>query len=220
MSWNKHAIHILDFEGNRRTGVVEYGVITFKDEKIEQVLTGYCRPNVLLAKEDIAVHGIEPGTLLHEEPFRVHWELFKKLRQTGVLCAHCASVESRLLRDIWPLPGHVPDFIDESNMGREWGPWLDTLALYRVIYPDLESYRLSDLIEIFELKEKLNTWTAMYCPAKRKQYHAALYDALACACLLENLVKQPGFEGVTLPWLLRYSTVEEEKMQGQMYLDM
>ena len=60
-----------------------------------------------------------------------------------------------------------------------------------------------------------------HCPAERRRYHAALYDALAGALLLRALLQRPELAQATIPWLLQMSTVDGEKrsalQQGSLF---
>ena len=97
-------------------------------------------------------------------------------------------------------------------MGRSvasWGPWLDTLYLYRRIYPQLESHKLGDLIVLFDLQTSLDEHAALYCPAKRRHYHCALYDTLASALLMRRLYEEPDLHSLSLHWLFLQSSSTE-----------
>ena len=49
------------------------------------------------------------------------------------------------------------------------------------------------------------------CPADRRHYHAALYDALAGALLLARLAVEPALADRSIAWLLAMSTLNPEK---------
>jgi DNA polymerase III epsilon subunit-like protein len=72
------------------------------------------------------------------------------------------------------------------------GPWIDTLKVSRLAYPDLESHKLEDLLELLRLADRV----AALCPGR--DAHDALYDAVGCAVLLEHFVTLPGWEAVTI----------------------
>ena len=46
----------------------------------------------------------------------------------------------------------------------DWGPWLDTLPMYKKYYPGLDSYNLEQLINNFHLGELLKRLGQRYCP--------------------------------------------------------
>lgn len=98
------------------------------------------------------------------------------------LVAHNTGTERTLLAQALPM--------------HRLGPWLDTLRLVRRYYPGLASAGLGDVIEVLGLRPRV----AQYCPGR--ETHDALYDAFACAVLLEHFLRLPGWERVTLPGLL------------------
>lgn len=214
----KTAIHVIDFEGSRQSGIVEYGVATVMEGRVESTATGLCRPVGTISDFDRGRHGIGESYVAECERFEGQWELFSGLREGGVFCAHNASVEDGLLRMVWPCPRISPDFFKQGgSAGISWGPWLDTLPIYRRVYPGLENYSLEVLIGLFDLQRDLDDLAGGHCPAGRKKYHSALYDALGSALLLLRLFQEGGLEGVSLHWLLRQSQLSEEahKSAGQ-----
>ncbi|HAV14555.1 MAG TPA: 3'-5' exonuclease [Opitutae bacterium] len=195
-------IHVIDFEGSRQSGVVEYGVVTLHGEQIEATYSRLCAPVGTISDRDRLQHGISEELAAQEARFDTEWELFAGLRESGPLCAHNVAVEDGLLRNVWPYPRSSPDFLDEGQTTASWGPWVDTLQLYRRIYPQLVSYKLGDLIQLFDLEAALAELAGLYCPEKRGRYHCALYDALASALLLRRLYHEPDLGELTLRWLL------------------
>lgn len=203
-------IHVIDFEGNRQCGIVEYGVATLRGQRLVSTDTGLCRSNGTISDFERSQHGIDERTLEDCALFASQWDLFSSLRQAGVFCAHNASVEDGLLRSVWPCPSISPDFFDLGHSSAlSWGPWLDTLWVYRRVYPNLESYNLEFLVDLFGLQSKLDDLAAVDCPDGRRQYHSALYDAMASALLLVRIFEEPDFETVSLHWLLRQSQGSE-----------
>lgn len=272
MFWKEQSIHVIDFEGSPRYGVVEYGVVTVLGGQIAQTRTALCQPDTEMTAKEISLHGIRTRDAAGAPPFAEHRELFFNLRKSGVLCAHHASVENGFLKRNWPYPPLSDDFSaplpngtpehsagiapeqSTSAMRRhsvgtapeqtacatpehstaeapiaaehttpagaeapaphgnpvrpqiaDWGPWIDTRALYAAIYPDLKSHSLGELIRTFALTEPLAQLAAEHCPAPRRKAHCALYDALASALLLLHLGTEDGFEHLTLQWLLEHS---------------
>jgi len=198
-------IHVIDFEGSRQSGIVEYGVVTLNGVEIEAAYTRLCAATGTISDRDRMQHGISEAAVAMEAPFLAEWSLFAGLRERGPLCAHNAAVEDGLLRTVWAYPRNSPDFSGGLRMTASWGPWLDTLYLYRRIYPRLESHKLEDLIRLFELDSSLKRYAELYCPEKRRRYHCALYDALASALLLRRLYEEPDLKTMSLRWLLLQS---------------
>jgi len=94
------------------------------------------------------------------------------------LVAHHAATEQKFLGEAFPL--------------HRFGPWIDTLELARIAYPHSPSHRLEDLIDTLGLDALLR----LRCPDLAP--HDALYDAMACAMLLEHLLALPHWQGVSL----------------------
>ncbi len=195
-------IHVIDFEGSRQSGIVEYGVVTLHGRQIEAAYTRVCAPIGTISDRDRIQHGISEDLAAGEARFDREWSLFSGFRESGALCAHNVAVEDGLLRSVWPYPKSSPDFSEEDRLTASWGPWVDTLYLYRRLYPQLESFKLETLIELFGLAEELSAQAKLYCPVKRGRYHCALYDALASALLLRRLYDEPELGEISLRWLI------------------
>ncbi|MEI7898913.1 MAG: 3'-5' exonuclease [bacterium] len=98
---------------------------------------------------------------------------------TGVpLVAHNAGTERTMLNKLAPL--------------HRLGPWVDTLLLVRRAYPGPASKALEDVVAALGLVERIRA----LCSGR--EAHDALYDAFACAAVLEHLLGLPGWERVTV----------------------
>ena len=51
-------IHVIDFEGSRASGIIEYGLVTLLGQSIESTATRICSPSGPLSDTDISTHGI------------------------------------------------------------------------------------------------------------------------------------------------------------------
>jgi DNA polymerase III epsilon subunit-like protein len=220
-SWSEHPIHFLDFEGNRTSGILEFGVVTLHSGAVAATRTRLCRPVGRISAEDTAVHGLRAETVAGEAPFKDEWEYFARLRESGPLAAHFAAVENSLLKSVWPYPRTAPDFSQQNRPAADWGPWIDTGRLYPQFFPRLGDGKLEQLVTACEVEGELAALAAEHCPPARRHYHAALYDALAGAVLLLALLRRPEFSAATLPWLLQMSTLDAEKrsalQQGDLF---
>ena len=209
MSWVSATIHVLDFEGGRRSGVLEYGVATLSGGVVTATHTRLCAPSGPVEAAEAAVHGLREADLHAAAPFAADHDLFAALRQSGPLAAHHAPVERSLLRRTWPVPSAAPDFssADPASARRvaDWGPWIDTRRLYERLLPGQPGYQLMDLVRAAALENALAALAAAHCPARRQRPHCALYDALAAALLLSALARLPGQENTSLAWLLAHS---------------
>lgn len=220
-NWHDTPIHFIDFEGNGVSGILEFGVVTLRGGGIEATRTRLCRPSGRVAPEDVAVHGLDAAALAGTAPFQDEWEFFARLRESGPLAAHFAQTENSLLKATWPYPRTAPDFARPGRAAAEWGPWIDTGRLCAQFFPPRDSARLEDLVRVGGLQPELDTLAALHCPAERRRYHAALYDALAGALLLRVLLQREEFAAATIPWLLQMSTLNPEKrgalQQGDLF---
>lgn len=221
MSWADTPIHFIDFEGSAASGILEYGVVTLAGGGIAATHTRLCRATGRVAAEDTQVHGLSADGLASQDYFAAEWERFAGLRATGPLAAHFAPAENSLLRKVWPYPRESPDFARPGRTATEWGPWIDTGRLYEQCFPQIGSYRLEDLVKRHGLQPELEVAARPYCPAERRRYHAALYDALAGALLLRALLQRPELATATIPWLLQMSTADADKrgamQQGSLF---
>ncbi len=101
------------------------------------------------------------------------WPELKPRLEGAVLVAHNAATEERYLTRAFPL--HPPQ------------TWVDTLALSRMVYPGLPSYKLEDVLSALGLLPEL----AALQPDR--EAHDALYDATGCAVLLAHVMRQPAW---------------------------
>jgi hypothetical protein len=204
-------IHVIDFEGNRTYGILEYGLVTLKNNTIADLSTADCGSN----SDHSAAHFTEHSRFSSNgetKSFEYHLPFFIKKRAEGVFCAHGASVEDRLLRQYCLTPGKIDSPSDEHNpqnapqtapsenpqsppstataamKGTSWGPWIDTYKIYRKYYPAAERYEVAELIHHFGLEKKLRDRVAKHNLSKALTFHRAPYDALATALLLQNFI--------------------------------
>jgi len=212
--WTESPIHFIDFEGSLGSGIVEFGVVTLYGGKVSATRSGICAPTGFLPPEDTAVHGLGSAQLAGHPPFRSEWEYFAGLRQTGPFAAHFAGVENSLLKNVWPFARPSPDFVHGSGPTVEWGPWIDSARLYAQDGLAAGSLRLAALIETVELQPELNRLAALHCPAERRHYHAALYDALASALLVSALARLPKYAQLTVGHLVLLSTADPDKREA------
>ena len=94
------------------------------------------------------------------------------------LVAHNAATERKVIRQTAPL--------------HRAGPWIDTLKLARVAYPDLPSHALKELLDRFGLMADVRR----LCPGREP--HDALFDAFGCARFLLFLLAQEGWTEVSI----------------------
>lgn len=204
--WTDFPVHVIDFEGSVRTGIVEYGVVTLVGGCIESASTGKCRPRRAVPADEARVHGLGGKDLAQWETFETQWERFAGLRRTGVLAAHFSSAEDSMLRSYWAYPRLSPDWLEPGREIAEWGPWIDTGRIAFTNASGGQSAALDEVVNSLGLSEGLSEAAAAFCPDDRCCYHCALYDALACALVMRRLAISDTEGPWTLARLLAAST--------------
>ncbi len=218
MRWTDVPIHVIDFEGHKAYGIVEYGVVVLRGGSIADTHTRLCAPRGGIPREDTRVHGVTAESASAFPVFEEEWERFTRWRAEGPFCAHHAVFENALLKHQWAFPPHSPDFGCAGEPAAEWGPWLDTRRLAEVFFPGRERYRLGDVVAFLGLEDSLEGVARTHCPPRRTRYHCALYDALASALILLRLLEYPGYERATLPWLFDVMSGNAGGRQGELPL--
>ena len=210
-------IHVIDFEGSLRSGVLEWGVVSLKAGALVEAQTRLCGSRRSILNTEVAQHGISDFLVRGLPPFNEDWDTFMHLRETGVFCSHHSSVENNLLRRTWAYPRACKDFFNNESreLVADWGPWLDTLQIYRNLYPDLASYKLEALIEQFNLGSELKDLVTVHCEKTRAQFHCALYDALAAALLLKRLFGLKELVDLSLNQLFILSSSSQETFESR-----
>ena len=219
--WHQVPIHVVDFEGGPRTGVVESGVATLLGGEIVSTATSLHAARTAIPAMDTQCHGLAGRDLADAAPFEAQWDQWVSLRRTGLLAAPNATVEHDLLRGTWSRPSAVPAFVGEGGMVAEWAPWIDTCRLARAWAPSLGDFRLGQLVTDLRLGARLDTLAAQHCPPKRRRFHCALYDALAAALVLRALCGLEGRSQATLAQLVWDSVsapAANDLMQGELGL--
>lgn len=218
-NWTEQLVHFIDFEGSLSSGILEYGVATVLGGGIVATRTRLCRATGRVRPEDAAVHGLRENDLTAYPPFADDWEYFAALRESGPLAAHYAGAENSLLKSVWPYPRKSPDFARPGQEVAEWGPWLDTARLMALAFPKLSSGKLENLVSDCGLRPDLDALAAVHCPPGRRRYHAALHDALAGACLMARLAREPAVADKSMGWLLAMSTLNPGKRDALQQAD-
>jgi len=211
MRWTEQPVFFVDFEGSLASGILEYGVVEVRGGALGAMTTRLCRATGPVRPEDAAVHGLRARDVAGQAPFAAEWDTFAGLRGRGPLAAHYAGAENALLKSVWPYPRSSPDFARPGGQTAEWGPWVDTGRLYAQSRPALPSGRLEDLVAACGLQARLDALAAEHCPAGRRRYHTALYDALGGALLLARLAADPAVADRSVGWLLAMSTLNPDR---------
>ncbi|MEJ6578379.1 MAG: 3'-5' exonuclease [Akkermansiaceae bacterium] len=137
------------------------------------------------------VHGITTDDLLEAPSLLSLWPTLKKQLGRGPIVAHGHGTEKRFLR---AFPGH------------RFGPWIDTLQLARAAWPDQPSHSLGDLCTSLGLH-------GFSDHAPDRNWHDALYDALASLALLKHLVSEFNLADQPVAVLLKPDTTTWHRLR-------
>ncbi|MBN9742005.1 DNA polymerase III subunit epsilon [Amycolatopsis sp. A1MSW2902] len=181
--WKSLKYVVVDLEGNghQPPDVVELAAVPIVDGVIGEPDEWLVRPDQPITPMARRIHGISNHDVEHNDTFAdVKTHVLRAL-EADVLIAHNAHVDVGVLArklDDWECP-----------------EVFDTLKLARRLQPGLPTYKLSSLVEEFELGNNLG---------HLDQPHRATYDAIVTARLfvhiagrrtLEELRNQPSGGG-------------------------
>ncbi len=126
------------------------------------------------------VHGITKEDLADAPSLLSLWPECKNRLKDAVVVAHGRGTEKRFLR---AFPGHG------------FGPWVDTLQLARALWPELEDHSLGALCD------KLDLTAAIQELVPDKNWHDALFDAIASLILLVHIIELHQLADQDVEWL-------------------
>lgn len=127
------------------------------------------------------IHGIDESKLAGAPSLLSLWpEVNGRLGNEAVPVAHAKGTEKRFLRR---FPGNP------------FEPWVDTLLLARAVLPDSKKHSLGIFCEDVGVAEKVRELVP------GRDWHDALFDAVASLVLLEWMIKRYGLEDLPL-WAL------------------
>ena len=207
------SVYVIDFEGSLQTGILEYGIVEVSSTNgILGTDTQLCRNKTSISPLEQECHHLKSDNLSHCAYFEDYLEQFIKARQNAFFCAHNAAFENTLLSAYAPI-------LMTHHQTHTWEPWLDTYFLYKK-HLKISSCGLKELIELFDLGEVLEKISGKFCPPARRNFHCALYDALACALLFLNFIRLPEIRSESLTWLPQMSSplkTAQELQQPQLF---
>jgi DNA polymerase-3 subunit epsilon len=193
--------------------VVEFGVVTLLGGEIAEVHTRLCRPSGAIPVAETRCHGLSANELAEVEPFAAEWTRFAAWRERGVFAAHFSATEHALLRAVWPCPRLSPDFLRPGHFLAEWGPWIDTGRLAVERRPNGGGAALGEVVQAFGLQATLAAEADRWCAVERRRFHCALFDAIACALVLQVLARDAVGEPWSLARVLAASTANPHQRE-------
>lgn len=152
---------IIDFEGSRKNGIQQASFIDIQDYKITN-------HSEYLATDGIFSDWVVSSTSLYQIDYWV---------------AHNANVEINLIKE------HTPyKLLSSSSINSlSWGPWIDTLYIYRKLYPDLQNLSLQNLSNEFLNESEICSLASQLCIRTGKRFHQSMFDCLITYLLLIRL---------------------------------
>ena len=152
---------VIDFEGSRKSGIQQASIIDFRSF------------SVIRSHEYLKGDGVFNDWIL---------DLINKT-PNDFWVSHNISIEKNLLTS--QMPYLIKTSYNKDNIF--WGPWLDSLKVYKKLYPNLTDYNLRNLCDIFLTKEEIAVLTKAYCKRSKKAYHQSTFDCLVTFKLIERL---------------------------------
>ena len=165
-------ITAIDFEtaNNSPASVCSVGISVLEDGCAEPVFYSLIKPEYNVRKFNywnIKVHGIRPSDVADAPDFREVYRQILPYFEDAVVCAHNAPFDMGCLKAAChncSLP--VPKI-----------RWFDTLAVSRIMFPDMEHHRLNDMCN---------------CLNVELDHHNAASDAYGCLMIVLQTMNLTG----------------------------
>lgn len=136
----------------------------------------------LLLEDGKIISSIEKSD---EEAIKALFEIEKL--NIDYIFAHNATIEKNLIKK------YIPYKINKLNGKINSFKWVDSLDVYRKLYPQLEKYDLKSLVKIFIDRIKLKELSESLCKKKRNSYHFPLFDCICVYLLIQRLESTVNF---------------------------
>ena len=104
------------------------------------------------------------------------------------IVSHNYYVERNLIKKYFPYR------IDPNTKRPQEQKWLDSLLVYRTLYPNLKKYDLKYLVETFIDLEVLDDEISNRCGKKVTTFHHPLFDATCTYLLIQRLATRINFD--------------------------
>jgi DNA polymerase III alpha subunit (gram-positive type) len=152
---------VIDFEGSKNSGIQQASYIDFVNFDIINYSEFLCSDGVF-----------SDWLITNTSSYKIDYWV-----------AHNANVEQNLIKR------HTPYKRKTSSNSNQiiWGPWIDSLAVYKTLYPKLNDYSLQSLSSEFLQKEKIGHLVSTMCNRTGKRFHQSMYDCIITFLLLKRL---------------------------------
>lgn len=158
----------IDFEtaNEKRNSPCSIGVVVVKNGEIVEKIHHLIKPKEMrFMPMNIGIHGIRPSMVMDEPEFDVIWDKIGHHFNNSLVIAHNASFDISVLRSIAELYNiELPSF-----------KYICTMKLAKNFYKEIENSKLNTVNNFLGYKFK---------------HHDALYDALACGNILNNISEE------------------------------
>ena len=104
-----------------------------------------------------------------------------QIKNYSFIVAHNSHVEKNLIKKYFPYE------VDQITKKIRKHNWLDTLKVYRKLYPRLKKYDLRFLVETFVDEKELKNEVGKRCQNDKHQFHNPLFDAICVYMLTKRL---------------------------------
>lgn len=158
----------IDFEtaNEKRNSPCSIGIVVVKNGHVVEKIHHLIRPKEMrFMPINIGIHGIRPAMVEHEPEFDIVWDKIKHHFNENLVIAHNASFDISVLRNSAELYGiKLPSF-----------EYICTMKLSKNFYKGIENAKLNTVNDFLGYEFK---------------HHDALYDALACSNILNNISEE------------------------------
>ena len=104
------------------------------------------------------------------------------------IVAHNSYVEKNFLKKYFPY------CCDQNTRIVLEHAWLDSLRVYRTLYPNLGRFELKFLVETFIDPQVLQSETESYCKKNEDKFHHSLFDAICVYLLIKRLTSRVNLD--------------------------
>jgi len=155
----------IDFEtaNEKRNSPCSIGVVVVKNGEIVEKIHHLIKPKEMrFMPINIGIHGIRPSMVMDEPEFDIIWDKIGYHFNNSLVIAHNASFDISVLRNSAELYNiELPSF-----------KYVCTMKLAKNFYKEIENSKLNTVNDFLGYEFK---------------HHDALYDALACSNILNNI---------------------------------
>ena len=97
------------------------------------------------------------------------------------IVSHNSFIEKNLIKKYFPYK------LSHGAKGLHKQMWVDSLHVYKTLYPNLEKYDLKYLVKTFVNYDSLDAVTKNCCQKKAAKFHHSLFDAICVYLLIKRL---------------------------------